>query len=341
MPSPNFFQKLIEVCGRLNIKPADLLLVMFLESGVDSSKKNQAGSGAVGLIQFMPATLKSMGLDEDTIRNFDRISPEKQLDYVEKYIRGAMNRIGKPFTSATQYYHANIFPLTLSRWSGDDPRQNKNVVVFSGKSKDRRERAAYKYNGKYFDVDGKGYVSVGDLSNKLQILKKTQEFRNIISQMINSTQYNPTKSKSYPEQGTDKMVNKIDTLIQNFMGQFKAAQNSYLISVNSTGDLPCTLEFSRILCLALKENLDAKTNIYNENNDTEISCQIKLDKKSGFDKIKKIADIVIKDFENATQKLGVKYFTTCMADCESLLPEIDIKTAEINFRKFHFKFIKE
>jgi hypothetical protein len=338
MLSTSFFQKLAEVCGRLGIKPANLLLVMFLESGVNPAQKNKAGGSAVGLIQFMPDTLKSMGLDENTIKNFDKVPAEKQLDYVEQYVRGAMNKIGnKPFTSATQYYHANIFPLTLSRWSGDDPKLNRNVVVFSSRSKDARERAAYKYNGKYFDTDNKGYVSVGDLSTRLNELKNTTQFKNILSQFINSTQNIPKEYNEKNEVENDK----VDNFIQNFISQFKEA-NNYLLNISSTGDLSCSLEFARILCLALKENLNAKTNIHLNNNEVEITCRINSEKNIGYNKIKKLSSVVIEDFKNATKKLGnTDYFITCIADSKSELQEIDIKTAEINFRKFHLKFLRD
>lgn len=61
-----------------------LMACMGFETGelFSSKVRNGAGSGAIGLIQFMPATLKGMGY---TVEQAAAMSPEEQLALVEKY----------------------------------------------------------------------------------------------------------------------------------------------------------------------------------------------------------------------------------------------------------------
>ena len=56
-----FFKKLTEVAHRQGMNPADILLVMYCESGVKASAINSDG-GAAGLNQMMPFVLKNLGL---------------------------------------------------------------------------------------------------------------------------------------------------------------------------------------------------------------------------------------------------------------------------------------
>lgn len=82
--SAAFKKKVIEIGGRLGISPDFLMACMAFESGGTFSPKvtNAAGSGAVGLIQFMPSTARGLGT---TTAALAAMSAEDQLDYVEKY----------------------------------------------------------------------------------------------------------------------------------------------------------------------------------------------------------------------------------------------------------------
>ena len=59
--SEAFRRKVLEIADRLLIDPNFLMAIMSFESGAtfDPNIKNAAGSGATGLIQFMPSTAKS------------------------------------------------------------------------------------------------------------------------------------------------------------------------------------------------------------------------------------------------------------------------------------------
>src|SRR5271168_3288128 len=185
MPDSMFYQKLNSISRDLGLNPIDLLLVMFFESGVNPNAKNPGG--AQGLIQFMPDTLRGMGVPENTVKNFRRVPASTQLDYVKKYIEGKRSLLGgKPFTSATQYYHANFFPKTMNRWRGNNPFSNKNVVVVSSTSKDPQERAAYASN-KILDKNRDGVISVGDLTATMLGASKSPQFQAMLKQFGEST----------------------------------------------------------------------------------------------------------------------------------------------------------
>lgn len=52
--------------------------------------KNAAGSGAVGLIQFMPGTAVQLGTTTD---HLSRMTPEDQINYVYKYFKPYTGRL--------------------------------------------------------------------------------------------------------------------------------------------------------------------------------------------------------------------------------------------------------
>jgi hypothetical protein len=55
-----------------------------------SDIKNAAGSGAVGLIQFMPATAKALGT---TTSHLSQMSAEDQVNYVYRYFKPYAGRL--------------------------------------------------------------------------------------------------------------------------------------------------------------------------------------------------------------------------------------------------------
>lgn len=101
--SDRFYSKVINISKRLKCDPNALMAVMKSESGLNSKAKNP-NSSATGLIQFMDSTAKGLGT---TTAELKRMSPEKQLDYVEKYLVKMKNMAGisetKTMNGATLY----------------------------------------------------------------------------------------------------------------------------------------------------------------------------------------------------------------------------------------------
>lgn len=94
--SPTFKTRVLWIESELGL-PADALMAcMAWESGesFSPSKKNLAGSGATGLIQFMPSTATALGT---TTNELAKMTAEDQLNYVYKYFRpfsGRLNNLG-------------------------------------------------------------------------------------------------------------------------------------------------------------------------------------------------------------------------------------------------------
>lgn len=90
--SPDFRNKVISICHDIGIPPDWLMACMHFESGgtFSPSIRNMAGSGAVGLIQFMPSTAKALGTSTDLLA---AMSDLDQLAYVWKYFEPWAGRL--------------------------------------------------------------------------------------------------------------------------------------------------------------------------------------------------------------------------------------------------------
>ena len=84
--SPEFRKKVFAMAKGMECDASDLMACMAFESGetFSPSVRNAAGSGAVGLIQFMPSTARNLGTSADQLA---AMTAEQQLDYVAKYFK--------------------------------------------------------------------------------------------------------------------------------------------------------------------------------------------------------------------------------------------------------------
>lgn len=121
-----------------------LMACMAFESGetFSASIRNGAGSGAVGLIQFMPATAADIGT---TTRNLELLSAESQLVYVRRYFKPYRRRIA----SLPDMYMAILLPRYIGALdtavlfaSGTAYRQNAGLDVDSDGKITKREASA-------------------------------------------------------------------------------------------------------------------------------------------------------------------------------------------------------
>lgn len=105
-----FSKKVEEVSQKLDIPPEWLMAVMHSESRFDASVKNQKGSGATGLIQFMPETAKELEITTEKLRNMNHA---EQLDFVYEYLDAKRRRYNKSFKSLTDLYLAILYPKAM------------------------------------------------------------------------------------------------------------------------------------------------------------------------------------------------------------------------------------
>lgn len=146
--SESFLRKVEEIETRLRMPTGSLLAVMKFETGgtFNPAEKNRAGSGATGLIQFMPSTAKTIGTSTDALA---QMSAEDQLDYVEKYFQPYKGKLG----TLKDAYMAVLYPKAIGKpeW----------YPLFTQGTK------AYEQNAG-LDRDKKGMVTVADAVARVQ-----------------------------------------------------------------------------------------------------------------------------------------------------------------------------
>ena len=148
--SQAFKDKVVQIAERLGTNPNFLMAVMSFESGGTFSPAvpNKAGSGAVGLIQFMPATAKGLGT---TTAALAKMSAEAQLDFVEKHFRPFQGRL----STIEDTYMAVLLPKAVGKGS--------DFVLF------QRPSVAFTQN-RGLDIDDDGRITVFDASFKVRQL---------------------------------------------------------------------------------------------------------------------------------------------------------------------------
>jgi len=146
--SPDFRNKAISICADLGIPPDWLMACMYFESGLSASIKNKAGSGAVGLIQFMPSTAKALGTSTALLA---AMSGMDQLAYVWKYFEPYVGRLD----SLEDCYMTILWPRAVGKPS--------DYVLFNRDEKP----TTYRQNGS-LDSDKDGNVTKWEASNHVR-----------------------------------------------------------------------------------------------------------------------------------------------------------------------------
>lgn len=151
--SPEFRDKVRAISGRLGCDPDDLMSCMAWESGrsFSPSKKNMAGSGATGLIQFMPATAKALGTSTAALATMSAV---QQLDWVEKYFQPYKGRLA----TLADLYMAILWPLGVGK-----PME---YVLW-----DKRNRPTTYRQNAGLDINHDGAITKAECAAKLYGLK--------------------------------------------------------------------------------------------------------------------------------------------------------------------------
>lgn len=108
--SAEFREKVFLIAGDLGVKPDYLMACMAFETGYtfNPAEKNKAGSGATGLIQFMPATARGLGTTTDALA---RMSAVAQLDFVAAYFKPYKGRL----KTLSDVYMAILWPAGIGK----------------------------------------------------------------------------------------------------------------------------------------------------------------------------------------------------------------------------------
>lgn len=110
-----FTRKIRRISKKLDIAPEWLMAVIYNESKFNCRVYNYIGSGAVGLLQFMPSTASDLGTTSKELAEMDAVS---QLDYVQRYLKGVMQRQNvreSGINSLTDLYLAVLYPKAIGK----------------------------------------------------------------------------------------------------------------------------------------------------------------------------------------------------------------------------------
>ncbi len=156
---PDFNTKLEKIASQLGIESSVLVAIMKHESGMNPAAVNKLGSGATGLIQFMPDTARGLGTSVEELRTMSAVD---QLDYVYKYYK----RLGaRPGSTLGDMYMLTFLPLYAYR--------DENTVVgelggglLPGTRK-LTKNAIYKQNPS-FDHNRDGVFTIADVKRSVE-----------------------------------------------------------------------------------------------------------------------------------------------------------------------------
>jgi hypothetical protein len=110
--------------------------------------------------------------------------------------------------------------------------------------------------------------------------------------------------------------------------------HNILIKINSS-DYVNAIEFSRILCLALDEELLATAYPHTDGQRVEVECQIQGPAKECFGAVQQMSQAVAETFGEATKSLGgIKISTQCLINNQSSYQPISFRTANTAYREF-------
>ena len=159
--TPEFKNKVIEICKRLDINPDYLMACMAFETGETfrADKKNEKGSSGTGLIQFMKDTAIEL---KTTVEKLASMSDIRQLDYVEEYFKRRIKRY-KKLSTLEDVYFAILQPIGI--------HQADDFVVFQDATGDKDKQAEYDGN-KGLDKNKDGKIPVAEVAVKIRAMYK-------------------------------------------------------------------------------------------------------------------------------------------------------------------------
>jgi Transglycosylase SLT domain len=142
-----FKEKVIAISAKLGIDPNHLMAAMAFESArTFRADIVNPGSGATGLIQFMPSTAKSLGTTTAKLRKMTAV---KQLDYVEAYFSPYRGKL----RDLDDLYMAILWPRAVAKPA--------SYVLFVN------PQAPYKAN-RGLDANNDGAVTKAEAANRVR-----------------------------------------------------------------------------------------------------------------------------------------------------------------------------
>jgi hypothetical protein len=152
--SPNDLGSIVDTANAVGIEPDWLATIINFETGgtFSTRQKNAAGSGATGLIQFMPDTAQKLlgtSTPAEAIARLEAMSFPEQMKVVEQYFAPHAGKM----KSLSDAYMAVLYPAFL---------ESPDSAVMG-----RAGSAIYTQN-RGFDTENKGYITKADVARAIQ-----------------------------------------------------------------------------------------------------------------------------------------------------------------------------
>lgn len=360
---PVFFKSLIAMCSRLNLNPADVLLLFAQESGLNSRSLT---AKTVGLNQFYGDYYKKYF--SGTREQYAALAPEKQLESIEAFFKDLIG--GRNITSAAQLYCGNFLPVSLN-FPGVISKDRSTVLALRsdkpGSDKTYVPNGTLTYAAAYdgnkgLDYDHDGSITYGDIEDFLKAKTSDsnyqwalQELSKVSGSEHQSTLEEDSKIESTSENEVEEegeidpegaIIGFIDMIVDgmnNLMSSMNLTsfaaldeENNFIIKLSSS-KLEDNLEVARILTAAYEDLLEAKCKTYTNGTFVEISCKARGEHKKCFAAIDQFSNELLNEFKNETKIDNINL--NIFANKEPSYKELDIKTAETNYRKFQLKIL--
>jgi hypothetical protein len=260
--------------------------------------------------------------------------------------------------------------VILEKNPASDGKYSKKYLAIGAKIPASDETNGYNGNP-LFDKEKKGYITLGDLNHQVDLNRKTSTYQGSIVSMQNSTGYKPSYDagtpsnvtpirRDRPSSNVPSMVSQLsgpgdlDGLLERFVSMLSAASDKVslkklyktalphhdiLIQI-AAPDYTSAIEFSRILCTALDEELLSISFAHTDGRLVEVECSINGPAKECFGAVAQLSGALAETFKDATNKIGgITVSTTCVMNKKSFYQPISLRTADTNYRKFLLKFI--
>lgn len=375
----SFYPKLVEMASETGMKPEDILAIMVSESGINPNARNPHG-GAAGLVQFMPKVLKGVGFKGTSdqfakLSGEDQLPYVKNLIETQMHVNGGPFtsaaqyyvsifwpvglklpgvRRGDPNTAIVEENpETEVDPSSGKKYS-------KKYYALGIKINPAFESLAYKSNP-LFHGDVPGVITYGDMMHQVEKNKRNPLYSQALMAMQQQTGYQPSNISSpsmLAEKGSpDMLSNKPDTfqdVLQKFVDSLSTAasdttskktyqkllpNHDVLIQI-AAPDYTSAIEFSRILCSALDEELKAFAFPHTNGHKVEVECCIAGPALECLQTVEQLSQSLSHVFKDATQKIGgITIETSCIMNKKSSYQQISLRTADTNYRKFLLKFM--
>lgn len=168
-----FHKKLSEIAVKLDVPKEWLMAVMYSESKFNHKAYNHKGSGAVGLIQFMPSTLRDLNRrfgTKYTTKEIETMGPVAQLDVVYLYLNAIKKAYGD-YQTVTDLYLGILYPKARKKARTDG--EDYSLYTKWGKPTTYRQNSGLdKINSNWEQVKD-GRVTIADIDYRMAKLFPT------------------------------------------------------------------------------------------------------------------------------------------------------------------------